>query len=770
MPEEESREQSQKTTKLVPSPALAWIIGTLSGKGTVNTKTGEILFGFRNEQVQQECVSLGQQVFGVGIPLRPFTSTLRGVSNRYLVPNFFNTGIARQLGGLSRAEFPETIKDKHPWILEDPVHTQRYVEGLFEARGNIYKRAEGASRDIIFQTSFPFVSEFIADVLTKIGVTPTIIKMRMGTQMRTKGVTISTLPEQKKFAQLIHSKDPEKEAMLKDFREDSLDRVQMRVKSKDQLVQEWERMRTQLGHHPNSNEINDLWKQGKTVWTHETYTYWFGETEVGKKFSEARKQLISVTEPELIKAQLEALAKRQQRKARIGQKTVIRQERQERLKQKQEEAERALQPSRELAWVLALLASGGNISLKTGSMALMSPNQDLQNAYINIAGNLFRTNTTWQTLKSSSGERRVPQFNNTAIARQIGDLRRVIWPQTITEKHSWILEDPNFTWAFLSGIYDDKGIFSRDGTQLAFPTVFNNIASFISDLLVRVDIENPYIIKHSSCREGVQAVAIGNIRDLRRFADYIHSAIPAKEQILDSIRSDTARKPRDQAPLDESEMVAEWRRLYDLLGHPPNSTDITELHVEGRTRWSVGVYARVFGSPTGTNEGRSYETALSRIATVCGIDAESIRYRRPDQKYKHIKDLSELVVQYRKLRDKSIREKGGLPSTSDFDRARKDGLVAYSRVTFANYFGEGSLVEALSRLEGLILVQDINLELGELQQRTGFEVKFVPKTHPIYSAEAAEKLDEILTRPDNLSNLPFLYGPYGERLYMSTSN
>lgn len=738
-------QEFKNRAELLPSLGLAWIIGTLSGKGTVNNKTGEISLGIRNEQVQEEFIRLGEQAFGVEIPYRSLWTYQGGERIRHLSPSFFNTRIARALGDLSRTRFPRTIEENHDWILQNPAYTLSYTEGLFEAKGKVYKRSEGKSQDIMFQTSFPVVADFMADLLTRIGVAPSIIRMRMGDELRTRGVTISTLPEQKKFAELVHSLDPEKEEQLREFREASLEGVHIRVKSKDELVDEWRKMSDLLGHPPNSREIDDLWREGQTRWGHETYLYWFGESDKGKRFSIARKQLISLTNPELIQEQLNALARGHQRRAEIGQKRALSLQRAREHERRQTELEQALQPSRELAWAIGLLASGGSVNLRTGAMFLTSPDLSLQSAYINVAGNLFRTNLTWQTIRSKSGERQIPYFNKADIARGLGDLRRAVWPSTIVERHHWILEDQRFSWALLTGIFDNKGVFSgTDRRCLIIPTSFKQVANFMAELMTNVDIQNPVILRSSFNREGVQGVAIANIRDQRRFANNIHSVVPEKEQALEAIRSDTTRRPRNLAPFNEIEMVAEWKRLYDLLGHPPNVTDISELYSEGKTPWSAGVYARVFGR-TGTNKGRrSYEVALEKLAFACGIDpkdSQAIRYRRPDSKYTHIKDTSDLVTQYRQLKDRTLQEQGHLPTTRDFEKARKAGLVAYSRVTFANYFGNGSLVHAIANLEEIIFEVDVNEILKTYKQR---EVKYVPKSHRFYDEEGVKRLSLLL--------------------------
>lgn len=742
------RERYQNREKLTPSPELAWIIGTLSGKGTVDVRTGQVSPGNQADQVQKEFVQLGEQIFGITIPYRPLRSSLEGVSVVHLVPSFFNTRIARALGNLSRTQFPSTIADNHAWILQDPTHALKYTEGLFEVRGKIYKRSEGESKDILFQTSYLHVSEFIANVLTKLDVNPTIIRVRIGVQQRTKGVTVSTLREQKRFAEFIHSKDPEKEAKLDELRKISLGKAQTRVRSRDELIGEWKKMTDLLGFPPNVNEIDILLREGKTRWSHQAYTYWFGETGKRKSFSAARRELISITNPELVQKQLEVITKRHQSSAVISQKRAERLNNVEERERRQAELDQTLQPSQILAWILGLLASGGHIDLKNGKIAFASSDQSLQKAFIDLAGNLFRTNLRWQPVKSKAGERLIPQYNNTRIARGLGDLRRSIWPATIVERHSWLFESPNYKWAFLSGVFDDKGYFLPTRGGLIIPTSHRNVANFLTELMVSVGIQKPLIIGSSSRNEGVQGVAITNLMDLQKFAENIDSRIPKKAEMLKFYREGTGKKQRNQAPIDENEMIAEWRCIYETLGHIPNVTDITMLYAEGKTRWSVGVYARVFGG-TGTNKSRSYKKALSKLAVACGListDQESIGYRHPESKYVHIKDASDLVAQYRNLRAIILKDKGRLPSTGDFDRARKVDLISYSRVTFANYFGNGSLVEAIRELEKLVFIEEVNLALERYEELSRRQVRFTPKQHFSYDYSARNRLDRLLSK------------------------
>lgn len=266
-------------------------------------------------------------------------------------------------------------------------------------------------------------------------------------------------------------------------------------------------------------------------------------------------------------------------------------------------------PSNEWAWMLGILALGGSTSPHNQQISLTSSDPYLLNAFSLRGANLFHMNpaSTIDRAKSDGRETRRVFFGNGYMVKALGDLRRESWPETISEKHRWIYEDDEYIWSFLEGVCEVRGVISNKPgkRRITVNTNFRQVANTISDLLVRVGIDQPRDKRDSSTREGIRGVEVGTLDDVTYLAQHIHSVNPKREEILQELRELDIKSPARVNSLDE--VVDEWIRLRNLLGRVPNSSDIPRLKKLGETPYSIKVYMNWSGGNSWVNSARFFE-------------------------------------------------------------------------------------------------------------------------------------------------------------------
>lgn len=257
-------------------------------------------------------------------------------------------------------------------------------------------------------------------------------------------------------------------------------------------------------------------------------------------------------------------------------------------------------PSNEWAWMLGILALGGSASPHNMQISLASADPDLLKAFSLRGANLFHSNpiTNYHSVQSDGRESKKVIFGNSYMINALGDLRKESWPSTISERHGWIYDDDEYIWSFLEGACEVRGHFSNKPSKrrILINTNFPHVANTISDLLVRVGVEQPRVRTDSSAREGIRGVEIDRIDDVRFITSHIHSVSPKREEILKQLRESEIKSPARVSSLDE--VQTEWVRLKNLLGRTPNSSDILRLKQSGDTPYSFRVYLNWSGEDT----------------------------------------------------------------------------------------------------------------------------------------------------------------------------
>lgn len=272
---------------------LAWMLGVICGNGFTGKEYNRRLFltRFDEPELLEEFQNIGRRLFGREPKVK---------SNRV---SFFGKQFISELGDLRNNTWPETIKLKYSFILNDPKHTWKFIEGLFDAKGNIQTKPED-DKALYFRTNNLVSAEFIKKLFLYVGLMkPTIHFTRIKEQAFYK-IGVYNIPDLKVIADNIHPKSPEKQNKLKAIKE------MPHPVTPVELHNEWARLSKLLQHSPSSYEIGKLYRYGVTKFPRSVYARVFGQ----ESFARAREvldgqeqirmsQIMTLASPSLMGAQ-----------------------------------------------------------------------------------------------------------------------------------------------------------------------------------------------------------------------------------------------------------------------------------------------------------------------------------------------------------------------------------------------------------------------------------------------------------------------------------
>lgn len=278
-----------------------------------------------------------------------------------------------------------------------------------------------------------------------------------------------------------------------------------------------------------------------------------------------------------------------------------------------------LAPSYETAWMIGVLSGGGNVNHINGAISVTESDRNFLDVIKSRGERLFGVESYEDTLRKTRDGQLYQHvhFYSRGITRQLGDLRRDTWPQSIQEKHPWITKDPRYITGLLEGVFDVRGLV-HPYDAIIFLTSYPNVANFLAELLIRIGVDNPIIRYKEKERENVMGVGIYNLKDMKQLAQNIHSNIPRKEGMLEVIREKEPRKRGFKAKkFSDEEVVLDYFRARQALGHAPSSSEIIQLKRDGIIRCSNTVFIQRFGN------GESFviaRTTLEKITQERGTE------------------------------------------------------------------------------------------------------------------------------------------------------
>lgn len=376
------------------------------------------------------------------------------------------------------------------------------------------------------------------------------------------------------------------------------------------------------------------------------------------------------------------------------------------------EAERIILPSTDWAWMMGILAGGGHIT-KNGRVLFATRFEQLQQSLIERGEKLFQRNARLELYPNYPNRSPVIAFGNKTVALELSSFTRDQYVTTINARHNWLLSDSKYIWPFLEGVFEARGRFHRNTNnrfeQIFLHSVFLKETSFLTELLTRVGVEDPRVIRARMTREGVRGVSMSLLTDIRLFSENVHSVIPFKEEGLAFYRTiDTSlRKFRVYS---KDEVISDWIKASVILKRTPTEHYIRRLRQLGIIQCSPQVFGRLFsesGSPTDFKNARLalekiFEESHNIVFNDSEIEQARTKFleaqwllkkqRRMPKRYSD-EDIIESWVKARNML-------GYIPTSADLERLNEEGIVKITVPTFVERFGDGrTFVSARNSLE-----------------------------------------------------------------------
>lgn len=617
--------------RLSHSAEAAWILGVLSGRGSVGNN-GKICLLTQNEEFADAFKSVGDSLFRVDMRILP--KIIEG--KEYREARFDDRRVTRMLGDFKKEDgWTQTMREKHQWALENEEFMWRFLEGYCEARGVVDRKG------LTIGTGSTEVADFLTELIQKLGLEQPHILKKSG---KLRGIAIRNPQDIEKIAKCIHTHNPEKEKALDMYRV------------------------------PHENIV-------------------FSAPSNGDK---------------------------KQRKSHIGKASKPETDQVMESKQIEElpiHEDELITPSLEWAWMMGIIAGGGNIS-SSGRISFMQKEEKLRVAIKSRGERLFGINANipplYVTIRTPTIE-----FNTTKYARALGNFTRDAWVETILNRHAWMTRDNRYMWAFLEGIFETKGHFDRiprkKHDNLELNTGYLSSANFLAELLVRVGIENPKIRTANYAREGIAGVVIASLKDIKHFAAHVHSVIPNVEGQLAFYRDvDPEQLSKVVTPED---IIKEWSRITTILGHTPTRRDVNLLKTLGLTEFGEYFYTSRFDSSDSKKNFTTAQENLVREAQNYKFEWEAEELEITRNKYdEYLRGIGqkrssaiysdeEIIEEWVKARDLL----GHLPNSYEIQQLKKEGRIRLSHRAFLYRFGDKrSFTTAQAALEEIIRVRGGN--------------------------------------------------------------
>lgn len=274
----DARKEAKNNVTFIPSKEMAWFLGMLTGSsGVVDSTFGFIRFTNADENLRQIFKETGETLLAKDSPhLQGYEKKKQENSNKSI--NFFSQRHTDALGNFTRAEKTNTLKERHPWVLDDE-YIDTFISGVFDSGSSIWVSA--ANRQIEFMTSHADVAGFYVEMLVKIGLNPNIIINKKRGEIRS--VAIHQIKDLKQFATRINTLSQEKQKKLDAIKNSETKKGNgKKVHSPGEILTEWKRLKKKLNRTPTTGDILELRAKGETPYSRSIYIKYFGVNEEGK--------------------------------------------------------------------------------------------------------------------------------------------------------------------------------------------------------------------------------------------------------------------------------------------------------------------------------------------------------------------------------------------------------------------------------------------------------------------------------------------------------
>lgn len=652
--ERNTLEKQSKRVEISVSNESAWMLGVLAGGAYIKTTIPiacSINSGEKDNEFIEKFIPIGEHFFQTNAYISYGNSEERRSATKDV--RFYNANVISSLGDLRRDYWKETVQTRFDWILQNSQYSWSFLEGLFERTGNIGKRVidKGGRLQLEFFTKNLNNATFLIELLVNLGISEPAISYEDIKKQKIRSIKITNIADMKIFANHIHSIVPEREELLKAYRQlDPEKERDTKQVSDEEALKEYEYLVRVLGPNLTLSQIDRLRRDNRTKYSSGIYrrfgngVFLIAQENLKRRLAERENQepqvvneqyeQIQETELEMYRKLSERLVSFVQQEmeqykegaiqnvssprelvARFGyafsasvnkalKKAGILEEYRDVLEQSKK---REIAMSYESAWVMGVLAGEGWIENDSSYCLRMMQGDNNEKKkfiekFIPKGETFFQTKarlSSPEQLKTSDTQ--LVRFYNSKIIALLGDFTAGMWSETIKVKHSWILSDPQYSWALLEGLFEARGTVKSSGNAsrkvIGFFTTNSNAAFFIKELLNQLGIERSYISYKNKSHQVPTGVFITNTIDIYKFASHIHSLILEKEKILEIYRNSDISAAR--SPLNfgtDEDLLAEYEKLIHIPDSKLTLHDINHLRKVGKTKYSANVYGRRFGS------------------------------------------------------------------------------------------------------------------------------------------------------------------------------
>lgn len=258
----------------------AWFLGILSASGSVRIGqgrrgTGLIYFSSQRVELIDRFVSVGQRLLHAQPNLLRIKAGTNDLDRKKVRVTFYHRACAEAVGDLRLGFWDKTIQEQHSWIVKNTAYIWSFLKGFSETRGNIDIDDVRGRRSLILSCAASSSANYLSELLVRVGVDkPALI---YGTAGKVNAVIVRNLPNLRLFARNIHLTLPEKEGLLDDLRKREYRWGRRQVFKDNEVVSEWVRITSLLGHSPSYYDIEKLNADGTSRISPKVYTSRFGK-------------------------------------------------------------------------------------------------------------------------------------------------------------------------------------------------------------------------------------------------------------------------------------------------------------------------------------------------------------------------------------------------------------------------------------------------------------------------------------------------------------
>lgn len=164
-------------------------------------------------------------------------------------------------------------------------------------------------------------------------------------------------------------------------------------------------------------------------------------------------------------------------------------------------------------------------------------------------------------------------------------------PETIRSRYPWILDDPEFGWKFIEGLFEAKG--SVGGNTVLFTGDNQIYAAFTIELLKSLGIEDAHIQFTDRQKQKMNGVAVRSAPSLQKIASKITSVHPKSQEKFDVIK---LREYRQWPQPTVVEILSLWKKAYASVGGAPSMNQLRHfLKEDDSTNISHSTVIRILG-------------------------------------------------------------------------------------------------------------------------------------------------------------------------------